>query len=81
MLQQGTPEDYVIATGEQHSVRDFVNFAAEEVGIKIRWEGKGVDEKGYNAETGKCIIAIDPRHFLPAEVESMLGEHRKPSAS
>src|SRR4030088_2529421 len=52
MLQQDTPEDFVIATGEQHSVRDFVNYAAEEVGIKVRWEGHGVDEKGYNAETG-----------------------------
>src|ERR1700688_2513416 len=52
MLQQETPEDYVIATGEQHSVRDFVKYAAEEVGINVRWEGKGVDEKGYNAETG-----------------------------
>jgi len=61
MLQQETPEDYVIATGEQHSVRDFVNFAAEEVGIKIRWEGNGVDEKGYHVETGQCIVAIDPR--------------------
>jgi GDPmannose 4,6-dehydratase len=53
MLQQQTPEDYVIATGEQHSVRDFVNFAAEEVGIKIRWEGSGVEEKGYNTETNR----------------------------
>jgi GDPmannose 4,6-dehydratase len=65
MLQQETPEDYVIATGEQHSVRDFVKYAAEEVGIKVRWEGHGVDEKGYNAETGKCVVAIDPRYFRP----------------
>src|SRR5437016_1072347 len=62
MLQQEEPEDYVIATGEQHSVRDFVNFAAEEVGIKISWEGSGVDEKGYNTETRQCIVAIDPRY-------------------
>src|SRR6267378_3419398 len=77
MLQQETPEDYVIATGEQHSVRDFVNFAAEEVGIKIRWEGNGVDEKGYHVETGQCIVAIDPRYFRPAEVETLLGDASK----
>jgi GDPmannose 4,6-dehydratase len=77
MLQQETPEDYVIATGEQHSVRDFVNFAAEEVGIKIRWEGSGVEEKGYNTETNQCIVAIDPRYFRPTEVETLLGDASK----
>src|SRR6476646_3248405 len=77
MLQQETPADYVIATGEQHSVRDFVNVAAEEVGIKIRWEGNGVDEKGYNVETGQCIVAIDPRYFRPSEVETLLGDASK----
>jgi GDPmannose 4,6-dehydratase len=77
MLQQETPEDYVIATGEQHSVRDFVKYAAEEVGIKVRWEGHGVDEKGYDAETGKCIVAIDSRYFRPAEVETLLGDASK----
>jgi GDPmannose 4,6-dehydratase len=77
MLQQETAEDYVIATGEQHSVRDFVNYAAEEVGIRIRWEGRGVDEKGYNVETGQCIVAIDPRYFRPAEVETLLGDASK----
>src|SRR5882757_3317024 len=77
MLQQETAEDYVIATGEQHSVRDFVNYAAEEVGIRIRWEGSGIDEKGYNAETGQCIVAIDPRYFRPTEVESLLGDASK----
>jgi GDPmannose 4,6-dehydratase len=77
MLQQDKAEDYVIATGEQHSVRDFVNYAAEEVGIKVRWEGQGVDEKGYNTETGKCILAIDPRYFRPAEVETLLGDASK----
>src|SRR3981189_3093715 len=74
MLQQETPEDYVIATGEQHSVRDFVKYAAEEVGIKVRWEGHGGDEKGYNAETEQCIVAIDPRYFRPTEVETLLGD-------
>ena len=77
MLQQEKAEDYVIATGEQHSVRDFVNYAAEEVGIKVRWEGEGVDEKGYNNETGKCILAIDPRYFRPTEVETLLGDASK----
>ena len=59
------------------SVRDFVKYAAEEVGIKVRWEGQGVDEKGYNAETGKCIVAIDPRYFRPTEVETLLGDASK----
>src|SRR4030088_2148394 len=77
MLQQDKAEDYVIATGEQHSVRDFVNYAADEVGIKVRWEGQGIDEKGYNTETGKCIVAIDPRYFRPSEVETLLGDASK----
>src|SRR3981081_4708870 len=77
MLQQETAEDYVIATGEQHSVRDFVNYAAEEVGIRIRWEGSGVEEKGYNTETSQCIVAIDPRYFRPTEVETLLGRGSK----
>jgi GDPmannose 4,6-dehydratase len=76
MLQQETAEDYVIATGEQHSVRDFVNLAAREIDLKIRWEGKGVDEKGYS-ENGNCIVAIDPRYFRPAEVETLLGDASK----
>jgi GDPmannose 4,6-dehydratase len=77
MLQQDKPEDFVIATGEQHSVREFVDIAAAEVDIKIRWEGKGVDEKGYDAKTGKCIVAVDPRYFRPAEVETLLGDPTK----
>jgi GDPmannose 4,6-dehydratase len=77
MLQQDKAEDYVIATGEQHSVRSFVDYAAEEVGIEIRWEGKGVEEKGYDTETGKCIVAIDPRYFRPAEVETLMGDASK----
>ncbi len=60
MLQQETPEDYVIATGNQHSVREFVDLAAGEVGIRIGWEGRGIDEKGYNRATGACIVAVDP---------------------
>jgi len=77
MLQQEVPEDFVIATGEQHSVREFVETAAREVGIDIRWEGKDVDEKGYDVATGKCIVAVDPRYFRPAEVETLLGDPTK----
>jgi hypothetical protein len=81
MLQQETPEDYVIATGEQHSVRDFVKYAAEEVGIKVRWEGHGVDERGYNAETGKCIVAIDSRYSGRPRSKRCSAMHRKRSDS
>jgi GDPmannose 4,6-dehydratase len=76
MLQQEKPEDFVIATGVQYSVRDFINAAAKELGMTIRWEGEGVDEKGY-AENGKCIVAVDPRYFRPAEVETLLGDPSK----
>ena len=76
MLQQEKPEDFVIATGVQYSVRDFVNAAAAELGMKMRWEGTGVDEKGYDA-SGKCIVAVDPRYFRPTEVETLLGDASK----
>ena len=76
MLQQETPEDFVIATGVQYSVRDFVNAAAKELGIQIIWEGKGVHEKGYDSQ-GKCIVAVDPRYFRPTEVETLLGDPTK----
>ncbi len=76
MLQQEQPEDFVIATGVQYSVRDFVNAAAEELGIAIRWEGQGVEEKGYDAD-GKCIVQVDPRYFRPTEVETLLGDPTK----
>jgi GDPmannose 4,6-dehydratase len=77
MLQQDTPEDFVIATGEQHSVREFVELAAKEINIQIRWEGKDQDEKGYDVATGKCIVAVDPRYYRPAEVETLLGDPTK----
>jgi GDPmannose 4,6-dehydratase len=77
MLQQEAPEDFVIATGEQHSVREFVDVAAREVGIQVRWEGTGVQEKGYDAATGNCIVAVDPRYFRPTEVETLLGDPTK----
>jgi len=75
MLQQDKPEDYVIATGEQYSVRDFVNAAAKEVGFKMTWKGKGVNERGYAG--GKAIVAVDPRYFRPTEVETLLGDASK----
>jgi GDPmannose 4,6-dehydratase len=76
MLQQDEPEDFVIATGEQHSVRDFVDEAAAELGMAIRWQGSGVDEKGYDA-SGRCIVEVDPRYFRPTEVETLLGDPAK----
>ncbi|CAB3880731.1 GDP-mannose 4,6-dehydratase [Achromobacter dolens] len=76
MLQQDQPEDFVIATGVQFSVRDFVDAAAKELGMKITWEGEGVDEKGRNEE-GKVIVAVDPRYFRPTEVETLLGDPTK----
>ena len=76
MLQQEAPEDFVIATGEQFSVRDFVNAAAKELGIQIDWRGKGVKEQGFDA-TGKCIVQVDPRYFRPTEVETLLGDAGK----
>jgi GDPmannose 4,6-dehydratase len=81
MLQQPEPEDYVVATGRQHSVRDLIEVAAGKLDIRIAWEGKGVEEKGRDEATGKLIVAIDPRYFRPAEVETLLGDpakaHRK----
>jgi GDPmannose 4,6-dehydratase len=76
MLQQDHAEDFVIATGVQYSVRDFVNAAAKELGMEIRWEGQGIDEKGYDIH-GKCIVAVDPRYFRPTEVETLLGDPSK----
>ncbi len=74
MLQQAQPKDYVIATGQQNSVRDFVNVAGREVGLDIRWEGTGVEEKGYDRNTGKCIVTVDKRYYRPTEVEALLGD-------
>ena len=76
MLQQEKPEDFVIATGVQYSVRDFVNAAAKEIGMTIRWEGTGVDERGFDA-SGKVVVAVDPRYFRPTEVETLLGDATK----
>jgi GDPmannose 4,6-dehydratase len=79
ILQQPTPEDFVIATGQQRSVREFVELAAHELEINIRWAGKGVHEKGFDSQ-GRCIIAVDPRYFRPTEVDSLLGDASKARA-
>ncbi len=76
MLQQEQPEDYVIATGHQYSVRDFVVAAARELGIAIEWRGTGLEETGVDAD-GRCIVAVDPRYFRPAEVDTLLGDATK----
>ncbi len=76
MLQQQEPEDFVIATGLQYTVREFVEIAAREIGIPITWRGSGVEEEGYNAE-GRRIVAIDSRYFRPTEVETLLGDASK----
>ena len=74
MLQQEQPEDFVIATGKQHSVRDFVDQAARELDMQIRWEGTGIDEVGIDETTGKTIVSVDKRYFRPTEVETLLGD-------
>ncbi len=74
MLQQDKPEDFVIATGRQFSVRQFVDIAARHVGIDMEWRGEGIDEKGYDKATGHCIVEVDPRYFRPTEVETLLGD-------
>lgn len=77
MLQQQVPEDFVIATGEQHSIREFTELAFKYVGIDIKWQGVGIDEKGICAQTGKILIEIDPKYFRPTEVETLLGNPDK----
>lgn len=76
MLQEDRPEDFVIASGEQHSVREFVNAAARELRISISWKGKGAEERGYD-QKGRCIVAVDPRYVRPTEVDSLLGDASK----
>lgn len=74
MLQQDQPDDYVIATGEQHSVRDFVVAAGTELGMRIEWRGRGVEEQGIDAKSGRVVVKVDPRYFRPTEVETLLGD-------
>jgi GDPmannose 4,6-dehydratase len=77
MLQQDKPDDFCIATGEQYSVRDFVNLAWDYLGRAIRWEGTGLGERGYDSETGDLIVSVDSRYFRPTEVDSLLGDPTK----
>ena len=77
MLQQPEPEDYVIATGENHSVREFVTLAFHYAGIELEWQGQGIDEKGIDKNTGRLLVAVDPRFFRPAEVQQLLGDPTK----
>ncbi len=77
ILQQDKPDDYVIATGEQHSVREFIRAAGTELDMDIEWKGNGVDEMGFDRNTGKQIVSVDPRYFRPTEVETLLGDPSK----
>ena len=77
ILQHDTPEDFVIATGEMHSVREFATLAFHEVGIELRWEGEGINEKGVDLKTGKVLVEVDPKYFRPCEVEQLLGDPTK----
>ena len=77
MLQQDIPDDYVLATGVTTPVRTFVEWAFEDAGIDLRWEGEGVDERGYCVKTGRCLVEVDPRYFRPTEVEVLIGDPTK----
>jgi len=77
MLQQDQPDDYVLATGVTTTVRQFVEWAFEDAGFRLRWEGQGVDEKGYDAVTGRCLVEVDPRYFRPTEVDLLIGDPTK----
>ena len=80
ILQQPEPDDFVIATGEYHTVREFATLAFKEVGIELEWRGDGVDEKGYDKATGKSLVEVDPKYFRPAEVDQLLGNPAKAKA-
>jgi GDPmannose 4,6-dehydratase len=77
MLQQEKPDDYILATNETHTVREFVELAANELGFDLSWGGKGLKEEGVDRRTGKVIIRIDPRYFRPAEVDLLIGDYSK----
>ena len=81
MLQADEPDDYVIATGEGHSVREFVELAFKHTGVAIRWEGSGVNERGFDDATGRVLVEVDPRYFRPTEVEHLLGDASKVRAT
>jgi len=77
ILQHETADDFVLSSGEMHSVRDFVQLAFKKINVDIIWQGKGVSEKGYNKKNGECLVEVDPRYFRPAEVDQLLGDSRK----
>ena len=77
MLQQDAPDDYVLATGETHTVREFVELAFRQIGRRIAWQGEGVDEQGVCQRTGKTLVALDPPYFRPTEVDLLLGDPDK----
>ena len=77
ILKHDVPEDFVIATGEMHTVREFATLAFKEAGIELRWEGEGVNEKGIDVATGKSLVEVDPKYFRPSEVEQLLGDPTK----
>ena len=77
ILQHDTPDDFVLASGKMHSVRDFVNLSFKKIDVEIEWEGTGEQEKGFNRKTGKCIVEVDPRYFRPTEVDQLLGDPSK----
>jgi GDPmannose 4,6-dehydratase len=81
MLQQGRPDDYVVATGEAHTVREFTQSAFKEAGIDIEWSGKGVNEKGFDSRTKKALVEVSPKYFRPADVEFLLGDASKARAT
>lgn len=77
MLQQPSPNDFVLATGETHPVREFVEKSFNELGIQIEWRGQGVEEEGVDVKTGRALVKVDPRYFRPAEVDLLLGNPAK----
>ena len=81
ILQQPEPDDFVIATGEYHTVREFATLAFKEAGIELEWRGDGIDEKGYDKATGKILVEVDPKYFRPAEVDQLLGNAAKAKAT
>ena len=77
ILQQPKPEDFVIATGQYHTVREFCTLAFKEAGIELKWDGEGVNEKGVDVRTNKILVEVDPKYFRPAEVDQLLGDPTK----
>jgi GDPmannose 4,6-dehydratase len=80
IMQHDRPDDYVLANGEAHAVREFVELAFAEIGCKIAWQGKGLDEKGIDEATGKLLVSVDPRYFRPTEVDILVGDPSKAQA-